>query len=202
MPKSDICVRRAVPTDDVEAIAKYLYLTDEWIYPTLAPACSDAGWVEFIRANLKNESHIFSARRLLVALRGGRVIGVCCSFSGGEHPVFAEHVPRGAEADYRFVERHYFCPLFEEGAPQGAVCVSNLCVAPSERGNGVGKTLLGALIGQEPHREIWLDVVADNAPAVGLYKSLGFLPQKQYKGFGGKAHADVLCLRMMRPKQK
>ncbi len=55
--------------------------------------------------------------------------------------------------------------------------LSKIAVDASARGRGVGRALMTALIGAARDAEIevlTLDLRADNAPAIGLYESLGF----------------------------
>ena len=55
----------------------------------------------------------------------------------------------------------------------------SMWVAPEARGRGVGGSLVEAVLAwslAREHQKILLDVGDDNAPAIALYKHMGFLP--------------------------
>jgi ribosomal protein S18 acetylase RimI-like enzyme len=55
--------------------------------------------------------------------------------------------------------------------------LSYICVTESARGRGIARVLLGSFRDQHPELvELQLDVFRDNAPAVSLYRKLGFKP--------------------------
>ncbi|MFI5060312.1 MAG: ribosomal protein S18-alanine N-acetyltransferase [Actinomycetales bacterium] len=64
-------------------------------------------------------------------------------------------------------------------APRGAIegDIQTIAVAPRARRNGLGRTLMNALIGEARKRgalEVFLEVRADNPGAQTLYRQLGF----------------------------
>jgi ribosomal-protein-alanine N-acetyltransferase len=64
-------------------------------------------------------------------------------------------------------------------APRGAIegDIQTIAVAPRARRNGLGRTLMLALIGEARKRgarEVFLEVRADNPGAQALYRELGF----------------------------
>lgn len=198
MQTADIQYRFATAEDDAAAIAKYLYLTDGYIYPTLCGTFSDPEWVDFIRKNLKEPTHIFFVKHLIVALFQGQIVGVCCFFPCGEEFPFVQNAPKHALQDYLYLEETYFLPLYRELASERGVYINNLCVEPACRRLGIGRGLMDFLIKQTSETDVILDVVADNSAAIALYREMGFEPQTRYMGFGGKANAPVPCLQMRR----
>lgn len=196
----EITVRSADAFDDAAAIAKYLYLTDDLIYPSLCPSFSDTGWIDFIRANLQNRRHIFSAENLYVAEQNSRIVAVGCIFRCGAPFLFLEHVPLSDRAAYEHVDERYFRPLTDETAALCGMYINNLCVDPNCRGKGVGRALMQFIVEKFAGQDLLLDVLEDNLPAVNLYKSFGFHIQQRHPGFGGINRTDVSCFRMIRPK--
>lgn len=49
-----------------------------------------------------------------------------------------------------------------------------ITVDPAARKMGVGRALMRDIMMQSPHREIGLNVMKDNAPAIAMYHALGF----------------------------
>lgn len=201
MNKHEFSVRSATPDDDAKAIAKYLYLTDDLIYPALCSSYSDAGWIGFIRANLQNEQHVFAREHLFVAEQNARIVAACCAFRCGKPFAFLENVPQKDFENYKYVDENYFRPLLDETLHLDGIYIGNLCVAPRFRGKGVGKALLRFVIEKYSERaDIFLDVLEYNRSAVELYRFFGFSVQQRHPGFGGINRADVSCLRMIRPR--
>lgn len=198
MSTNEFFFRSATIDDDAVAIAKCLYLTDDLIYPSLCSSYSDAGWIGFIRANLKNKQHIFAHDHLFVAEQNGQIVAVCCLFPCGEPFLFLENVPQKDLANYKYVGEHYFRPLLDELLFRDGVYINNLCVDPRCRGKGIGKALLQFAIEKFSERDdIFLDVLENNRSAVELYQFFAFQVQQRHPGFGGINQMDVPCLRLI-----
>jgi ribosomal protein S18 acetylase RimI-like enzyme len=63
--------------------------------------------------------------------------------------------------------------------PQATGAVDDIAVRPDLHGRGLGEAMMRwalAWFRQEGMRHAWLDVLLDNAPALSLYKKLGFTP--------------------------
>lgn len=80
--------------------------------------------------------------------------------------------------------------------PEGDV--QTLAVAPAAQGRGVGRTLLDALLAEAVRRgctQVFLEVRADNASALGLYGSRGFERQGLRRGYYGPGE-DAVIMRL------
>lgn len=78
--------------------------------------------------------------------------------------------------------------------------VLNVCVCPSRQGRGLGRALLGHLLGIARHQgaaKAFLEVRVSNAPAIGLYRSAGFrdigVRRGYYPDAGGREDALVMA---------
>ena len=78
--------------------------------------------------------------------------------------------------------------------------ILSIGVVPDARRCGVGRALLGSVVGHAASRgatSMVLEVAEDNAPAIGLYRSLGFAPvgrrQRYYRR--GDNQVDALIFR-------
>ena len=63
--------------------------------------------------------------------------------------------------------------------PQATGAVDDIAVRPDLQGRGLGEAMMRwalAWFRQEGMRRAWLDVLLDNAPALSLYRKLGFTP--------------------------
>lgn len=55
-------------------------------------------------------------------------------------------------------------------------------VAEQRRGRGVGRAVFDWLTRHAPTEEVWLDVLATNERAFGLYRSMGYVTQSMHDG--------------------
>ncbi len=80
--------------------------------------------------------------------------------------------------------------------------ITNVAVAPEERGRGVGRALMQALMQYAANlgvRYLTLEVRASNAAAISLYESLGFIRvsvRKRYYGDNGEDALLMVCDRL------
>ncbi|MDR1151075.1 MAG: ribosomal protein S18-alanine N-acetyltransferase [Bifidobacteriaceae bacterium] len=76
-------------------------------------------------------------------------------------------------------------------------------VLPAARRQGIGRTMTQDLINvavRAGARTIFLEVREDNAPAIGLYTSLGFVPVRTRRHYyGPDIHATVMSLELPPP---
>ena len=167
----DVTFRRACAEDCVPAIAKYIHLTDPYIYPTICDDPAECAWVELIRRCFFAEDNLFSAQNLYLALRGEDVVGICCVIPCGQRLRFLEDVRMDETSSLRLESavQGYFRPLLEESAEWTGYNITNICVDGSMRGQGIGRGLLAYVLSQLGESVVYLDVLADNANAIRLY---------------------------------
>ena len=73
--------------------------------------------------------------------------------------------------------------------------VQTVAVGVEEQGRGTGRVLLGALIDRAQERGaavLHLEVRADNAAAVGLYETAGFVPDGRRRDYYGRGQDALL----------
>ncbi|QUD86434.1 ribosomal protein S18-alanine N-acetyltransferase [Phenylobacterium montanum] len=84
----------------------------------------------------------------------------------------------------------------------GEAEVLTLAVAPETRGQGLGRVLMQAALGlarTAGAETMFLEVAADNAPALALYRGLGFERiglRPGYYAHGGRGPIDALVYRL------
>jgi ribosomal-protein-alanine N-acetyltransferase len=84
-------------------------------------------------------------------------------------------------------------------AARDEATVQTIGVHPELHGSGLGHALLHELLEEARRRgcrEVYLEVRADNRPALGLYERFGFTPlgrRRDYYGFG----LDALTMRLV-----
>lgn len=189
---ADIFIRPAT-VEDAPSVAKYLYLTDRYIYPAICDAYTDASWVDYIRRCLGQPGHLFAAEHITVATVKGQICGLICTVP--KHAVFDTVAYSVDNYGFQTVRREYILPLLEEMAQLGGYTVVNLCVDPLYRRMGLGRRLLETVI---DYPLVYLDVLKENAGAVVLYRKVGFEIVDQRPGFGGIGQREVPCLLMRR----
>ena len=199
MKPCNVVCRLANLSDDIKSIAKYIHLTDPYIYPSICASPEDVQWVNLIEQCYHAKNNLFSVQNVFVATEGEKIIGVCCVIPCGKRMSFLEDATISPSFFASMTEalNGYFIPLLNESAEWEGYNVVNLCVDPYYRGQGVGKKLLDYCLMTHPKKTFYLDVIADNARALAVYHSLGFEIIKEYKGFSGGS-TTVLCYQMKR----
>jgi ribosomal protein S18 acetylase RimI-like enzyme len=199
MENCNVEYRKAKLEDDISAIAKYIYLTDPYIYPTICKSPQEKEWVELIRQCYQQDDNLFSWHNIYVALMDGEIIGICCIIPCGIHLKFNEDLELNSEGSLHMAKAvdGYFAPLLEESAGLSGYNVVNLCIDKNLRGRGLGRGLLQYCLSDRERKLVYLDVIADNFSAISLYKSLEFKIEKEYEGFSGKSE-PITCYQMKR----
>lgn len=203
MKAYNVICRRANEKDDIRRIAKYLYLTDAYIYPTVCDAYDDAMWESIVSACYVAENNIFSMNNLLVAELDGRVVGILCILPCGQRNRFLEDVPDEIAHHPGLMKAQdgYFGPLIDETLTFGGFNITNLCIDAALQGKGIGARLLDYCLECYGDAKIHLDVIADNLPAVHLYQKMGFTVTTEYNGFSG-SDRPLPCYHMERSARK
>ncbi len=121
--------------------------------------------------------------------------------------------------------RHYLCAEDPGGGPRDGAAggpggglvgyaglravdrvgdVQTLAVAPAAQGRGLGRALLAELLAEAARRrcrEVFLEVRADNAAALALYRGAGFDRVDVRRGYySGHPPVDALVLRRRLPR--
>ena len=94
-----------------------------------------------------------------------------CFDKGWPEADFAHHISR----DLTYTDPdHASLLVIRDGGGQAEILT--LCTHPNARGRGLARTLLAEALPHITARALFLEVAEDNAPAIGLYRSLGFIP--------------------------
>lgn len=197
MRACDVVFRRANLVDDISAIAKYIYLTDPYIYPSISNSPESAEWVDIIEQCYKMEKNVFYYKNIFIALVDDKIVGICCIVPNKKKLEFSERLRLSDELLQKIegTVKGYFKPLLKEIAELDGYNVVNLCVDESFRNLGIGKKLLNYSISQVETKEVYLDVIADNTSAIRVYQALSFEVEKEYEGFLSES-SSILCYKM------
>lgn len=202
MKTFDYVCRKALPGDSASDIAKYIHLTDPYIYPALAEDPADPDWQIFFASALEKKNSLFSLSNISVVLHGERIVGIACVIPCGTTlDMNGITVPERLKNGFSRVDEGYFAPLIKESADLDGYNITNVCIDREHRGRGVGALLLGHCVEEYGAHTLHLDVIASNLTAIKLYKKFGFEIYAEYGGFSG---SDELlpCYHMVRDASK
>ncbi len=197
MNKQKLICRAAKIDDDIASIAKYVHLTDPYIYPAITPNCENRDWISVFSECFETKGDIFYYENISVIELNDKIVGIICVIPCGKRFTFAESaiIPVSLENGVALTRKKYFAPLFEENAKYRGYNITNICIDTRLRGKGLGSKLLTYCIEKYGSEDIQLDVIKSNTAAIGLYKKHGFEMCAEYFGFSGE-HEMVLCYRM------
>ena len=197
MKTCNFSLRRARLDDDICAIAKYIYLTDPYIYPSIADNYESKDWISIVSQCYRMNDNLFYYKNIFVAIADERIIGICCIIPNKKHLEFNKRLNLSDALTQKIkgVVAGYFEPLLNESLDLEGYSVVNLCIDPMLRGLGFGKKLLEYAMKEVQSKVFYLDVIADNVSAICVYKSLLFEIEKEYYGFLNET-SSILCYRM------
>lgn len=199
MMKNKFTCRMALPSDSITKIAKYIHLTDSYIYPLICSDPEDDAWCEFIRQCTVTPGNVYHLSHLAVLLHDGEIIGVACIAPCGKTLTITDgiEIPEALKQPIAPVVEGYFLPLIRENLSYCGYNIVNICVDGAWRGQGLGKKLMDFCLEKCQDAVVHLDVIADNAPAIRLYESTGFHIAAKYMGFTG-SDVKLPCYHMIR----
>lgn len=200
MSNSDYYCQKATETDDIGKIAKYIHLTDPYIYPAICENPDDEAWQSFICQCLKKQGNIYHLNNIFVIKIADEPVGIACVIPCGKKLTVTDGiaVPVSLKKGMDLAVNGYFNPLIEESEHFDGYNIVNVCVDEHHRGKGVGKMLMTHCLKEYGSQTIHLDVIVSNKAAVQLYQKLGFIIQNEYPGFSGN-DIEVPCYHMVRP---
>ena len=199
MLSSEYCCAKATACDDTGLIAKYIYLTDPYIYPCIYPSHACEEWQRIIKGCLSDNNSIYSLDTVSVAKHNNSIIGVACVIPCGKQLTFidSDKIPTSIQQGLNTAIEGYFKPLIEESANYDGYNIINVCVDPDYRGQGVGSLIMEHCISEYGSKTLHLDVIASNLSAIALYSKFGFTIESKYMGFSGN-DIGLECYHMIR----
>ena len=199
MQNFDYICRKARPDDDISAIARYIYLTDPYIYPTICKEPDNEDWLCFICQCIKTPHNVYGLDNISVVEHHGEIVGIACVVGCGKKLSITDgvNVPKDLKAGLDVAVQGYFVPLIEESLELDGTNVVNVCVDGEHRGKGVGSLLMAYIVGEYGKDTMHLDVIASNDVAIRTYERHGFSVTRDYFGFSGD-EMPLLCYHMIR----
>lgn len=199
-----IHVRYAYEADNFMNIARCIYMTDPFIYPSaFGPDIENAS--RTITKLMTIEGNLFDYRRLIVATIDDQIKGILMYSEPGItwnqqkcNEAVQDCIP--SMRDFQYVSKNYFS---EEVAISQAnhVEIVACCVAPDARQQGLAKRMFQYIIAEKQGYTMSLDVLADNQAAIALYSKCGFAIANSYKGFSMPPDSPPDCYHMARAKK-
>lgn len=203
MNDRELNVRPARDSDNFTRIASLIYATDPYIYPFWFGSEEQA--IMPLYQLIYTPGTIFSRDNIFVIedLWKARILGVIVAVSARCDLSYDYSALKATNAQYRFAIEHYVEPSVRHAQQMdaGTVVVLDCCIVPEERGQGFGKSMLGTFMLRMKDRgftRFELDCLADNEPALALYRGLGFQETKRGIGFDGTMHSQVNIISLAR----
>ena len=199
MENYNIDFRKCKKNDDITLIAKYIYLTDPYIYPSISKSPDDLFFQKLILNCFKDITNLFYYENLFLAICDEKIIGILCAIKAGEKKTFLENISiTDKEKEQISISNNgYFIPLIKENLELKGFNITNVCIDPYFRSKGIGENLIRFYLNQIDDAPIHLDVIANNSTAIHLYQKCGFKIENEYNGFSG-TDEPLLCYHMIK----
>lgn len=174
---------REAKAEDASAIAALIHAAGPEIYDYLFLGPDRAR--DFIAAECQSGRGFCGYPALLVATDGDDIVGVACFFDASTYGALQRGTLQNILTYFGLWRcgpvlarvRHIAPVLSRPGVQE--FCLRNFAVAPQQRGQGIGSTLLRYGISKAKargDRRLLLDVADNNPKARALYERFGFKP--------------------------
>ncbi|MGN1104893.1 MAG: GNAT family N-acetyltransferase [Candidatus Coproplasma sp.] len=186
----DFTIRKMQPGDDIDQVAKLIYLTDLYIYPNWFDSMQDG--IKVI-ARMIDLPTLYNRENITVAvLADGFIAGMAVSkqtpFVEEEVAISRAFKLANVKEDER--TKHVFKVYYSlMGEKKDGYYIANIAVDPACRKQGIAGALIESLTAGKDF--CTLECVAANDGAWRLYQRLGFKIEYEYPGVHG-----VPCYKM------
>lgn len=187
---SDVTIRKFEEGDDLDQIAKLIYLTDPYVYPNWFDSIEDG--IKVLREMVNLPTLYHKENLTLAVIPNGFIAGLVASKQAPfveEEKYLSEAFKRaGITEDHRTAEvfKAYYAKMGDES---DGYYIANVAVDPDCRKRGIAAKLVSAVI--EGKDCCSLECVIANPGSWRLYQRLGFRIAYEYPG----VH-DVPCYKM------
>lgn len=194
-------------------IAELIFETDPYIYPVMFGTGNEGVLCAKALLPLVFESKqdsMFSKDNLFVIEKGKQIAGLILWHKGKLHwnidaliEIASQNGIKVVKDNIEIVRKEYVedCYVNNDLLASDTLSLINICVDKRMRGQGIGKLLLSSFIKEHANERIELTVLADNLPAIRLYKNNGFEKVSEEAGFA-LITPKPMCLTMLREPNK
>lgn len=186
----DVIIRPLEGVDDLDQVAKLIYLTDPYVYPNWFDTMEDG--IKVIRQMIELPT-LYSRENITVAVTpdgfvAGMVVSKQAPFTEDIDHIKKAFELSGVKADERteLVFDAYYAKM---GADEDGYYIANVTVDDDHRRRGIAAAMIKHVMNGKKH--CTLECVVANAGAWRLYQRLGFEIAYEYPG----VH-DIPCYKM------
>ena len=187
-------IRVANSTDNLQNIAKLIYETDPYIYPSISKNKNDAIniLVEMIKSNT-----LFNYNNCLIAVENSNIVGLIVFNTLENTKLNNYYFWENRTEELKYFVTNYI-NICEKQLHHNEIYLTCVCTNKLFRRKKVATKLLQHLLKMNDNKTFRLDVLQNNTPAINLYKSLGFEMQKEDKGYNKKHYKKPLIFSMVK----
>ena len=195
MKEDQILFRRATSDDNLLAMARLLYESDDFVYPYWKE--DESGFAKFLEPWMNVDGFIFNFHNFYIAhQRSYRYpLAIMVTIDNRMHYDFDYDIIRRIDNENAFIVDHYLQNIADdcEILPDDVARMVALCVNPTLRGRGIGSGLFEYGIANLKRRGIknlYFDCPADNHVARCMYEKHGFEVVDHSLGFDGTENSQ------------
>lgn len=201
--------RTVISKEQYDKIAELIFETDPYIYHVMFGDGSEG--VQCAKALLplvieSNQDSMFSKDNLFVIKKGEQVAGLIlwhkgklCWNTDALIEIADQNGIKIVKENIEIIRKEYVEDCYKKNdlLESNMLSLINVCVDKSMRGQGIGSLLLSSFINKHSNERMELTVLADNSPAIRLYKNNGFETILEQEGFA-LITPKPICLTMLR----
>lgn len=189
-------IKQATEKTNKREIAGLIYDTDPYIYPFWFGSKRNS--IKTLCDMIGREGNIFYYKNIIVAEDNGHVLGIMVKLD--ENSIMNDDLNwlRSVNNNYAYTIDNYIGKM-REYVKKDFIYISNVCVKKTHRRHHIAQSMFNYLFyNNKKSVKYELDVLADNPPAVALYKKMGFEKVSEQDGFNAADLPKPLVYTMVR----
>lgn len=185
-------IRDLTLNDDLNKVAELIYQTDPYIYPYWFKDYSD--WKSVLKHLIKTDGTVFYYKNIIIAIEHDEVIGIVVVLDNNSNLDYDYSDLIKINKNFKYTISNYIKQI--DSKTPDSVYIPNVCVDLIHRQKGVGFRLI-SYVKDKYKKNLLLDCLADNLPALKLYSKCNFKIAKEGKGFNAPYKKKPFILKMI-----
>ncbi|MBE5735619.1 MAG: GNAT family N-acetyltransferase, partial [Clostridiales bacterium] len=165
-------IRKLNKDDNFNKVAELIYATDQYIYPYWFYNFNN--WRDVLVYLIQNSGSIFYYNNILIAEDDGNICGILIFLLNKDKFIIDYEELMKVNSNFKYTIEEYIIPTCTN-IDDDTIHIPNISVSIESRRKGVATELIETLKKMFPNKNLEVDVLSTNKPAIELYNKEGFV---------------------------